>query len=139
MFFKNLSIGRVNPFTLRVPFECIVCYSHTFENNLVIQQKFAKYLNKSCCVASDKHFSIKCFPKNIYVNRIFPKSPARFDHSGCKWDKTPQLTASCLSPFEKMEKTGVPGETHRITPITGNFITHPVSGLSIQFMDRKLR
>ena len=42
-----------NPFTLRVPPESIVCYSYTFENNLVVKQKFTKYLKESCCLASD--------------------------------------------------------------------------------------
>ena len=34
----------INPFTLRVPLESIVCYSHTFEDNFGIKQKFTKYL-----------------------------------------------------------------------------------------------
>ena len=29
----------VKPFTLRVPLESIVCYSHTFENNMGIKLK----------------------------------------------------------------------------------------------------
>ena len=33
-----------NPFTLGVPVKCIVCYSHTFENNLGMKQNFTKYL-----------------------------------------------------------------------------------------------
>ena len=32
----------VNPFALRVPQESIVCYSHTFENNLEIKQILTK-------------------------------------------------------------------------------------------------
>ena len=43
----------VNPFTLRVTLESIVCYFYTFENNLRIKEMFAKYLNESCFVASD--------------------------------------------------------------------------------------
>ena len=45
--------------------ECFVCYSHTFENNLGIKQKLAKYLNESCYLTSDQHFSFsrKCFCK----------------------------------------------------------------------------
>ena len=39
MFFKGVFF---NPFTLRVPLESIVCYFHTFENNLEINQKFSK-------------------------------------------------------------------------------------------------
>ena len=50
-----------NPFTLRGTPESIVCYSHTFENNLGIKLEFAKYLKKICCLASGQHFSLKCF------------------------------------------------------------------------------
>ena len=32
----------LNPFTLRVFLESVVCYFHTFENNLEINQKFSK-------------------------------------------------------------------------------------------------
>ena len=38
----------INPFALRVPQESIVCYSHTFENNLEIKQILTKYLKESC-------------------------------------------------------------------------------------------
>ena len=38
---------------LKSPPESIVCYSHTFENNLRIKQKSTKYLKESCCLASD--------------------------------------------------------------------------------------
>ena len=51
--FTCTAILHVNPFTLRVPLESIVCYSHTFENNLRIKQKFTKYLKYSRCLASD--------------------------------------------------------------------------------------
>ena len=43
----------INPVTLRVPIESIVCYFYTFENNLRIKGMFAKYLKESCFVASD--------------------------------------------------------------------------------------
>ena len=39
---------RYYPFTLRVPQESIVCYFHTFENNLEIKQILTKYLKESC-------------------------------------------------------------------------------------------
>ena len=42
--------------SLRVPLESIVCYSHTFENNMGIKLRFRKYLKESCCMASDQHF-----------------------------------------------------------------------------------
>ena len=36
------------PFTLRAPPESIVCYFHTFKNNLGIKRKFKKYLMEKC-------------------------------------------------------------------------------------------
>ena len=60
----------LNPFTLRVPSESIVFYSHTFEDNFGIKRKFTKYLNKSSCVDSEKHFSLKFFQKIAFVNNI---------------------------------------------------------------------
>ena len=48
-FFKYLNI---NPFTLRVSLESIVCYFHTFENNFGIKEKFSKYLKVSCCLTT---------------------------------------------------------------------------------------
>ena len=47
----------INPFTLRDTLESIVCYYHTFENNLGINQKLTKYLKESCCLVSNQHFS----------------------------------------------------------------------------------
>ena len=43
----------LNPFTLRVPLESIVCYSHTYENNYGIKHNFTNYLNESWCLVSD--------------------------------------------------------------------------------------
>ena len=37
---------HINPFTLIVPLESIVCYSHTFENNLGIKQNFHKIFER---------------------------------------------------------------------------------------------
>ena len=67
-----------NPFTLRDPLESTVCYFHTFQNNLGIKQKFTKYLKESCCLASDKHFSFKCFQENALVSKILPKLSGLF-------------------------------------------------------------
>ena len=36
----------------RVSLETIVCYFHTFENNLGIKEKFSKYLKGSCCLTA---------------------------------------------------------------------------------------
>ena len=58
-FLEELKHKWVNPLTLRVSLEGIVCYSHTFEDNLGIKQKFTKYLKEICCLASDQHLSFK--------------------------------------------------------------------------------
>ena len=42
-----------NPLILRVSLESDVCYSHTFENNFGIKQKFTKYLMENWCLVSD--------------------------------------------------------------------------------------
>ena len=68
----------INPITLRDTLESIVCYSHTYENNLGIKQKLAKYLKESCCLASDQHISFKSFPENASVGKIFPKLSGLF-------------------------------------------------------------
>ena len=60
---------HINPFTLRVPQESIVCYSHTFENNLVIKQNITEYLKESCSFASDQHFPFNYIPKNAFVSK----------------------------------------------------------------------
>ena len=67
-----------NPFTLRVTLKSIVCYSHTFKNNLGIKRKIMKYLKKSCYLASDQHFFFKCVPTNASVSKIFHKSSGLF-------------------------------------------------------------
>ena len=63
----------VNPLLLRVPLENVVYFSHTLECSLGFKRKFTKYLNKSCCLTSNYHYSFKNFPKNAFVSRIFPK------------------------------------------------------------------
>ena len=67
--FKNI----INPFTLRTPPESIVCYFHTFENNLGIKRKFKKYLKQSCYLTSGQHFSIKYFPQHAFRSKSFTK------------------------------------------------------------------
>ena len=69
VFFTPLMshISPLKPFTLGVPPESIVCYSHTFEINLGMKQNFTKYLMESCCLASDFNFSFNYFPKNAFV------------------------------------------------------------------------
>ena len=56
----------LNPFTLCVLLESIVCHSHTFQNNLGITRNFTKYLKEMCCLASDLHFSFKYFMKTSF-------------------------------------------------------------------------
>ena len=58
--------------------ESIVCYTHTFENKLEIKQRFTKYLKESCCLAYDQYLSFECFPKNVLVSKILPKSSGLF-------------------------------------------------------------
>ena len=70
--------GMLNPLTLRVALESDICYSHTFGKNLGIKRKFAKYFKESCCLYSDQHFSFKCFQKNAFVRKIFPKLSGLF-------------------------------------------------------------
>ena len=64
-----MTVKGVNPFTLRVPLETIVCYSYTFENNLGIKLKFTKYLKEICCMASGQHFSFKYFPGKYFCKQ----------------------------------------------------------------------
>ena len=63
-----------NPFTLRGALKTIVCYSHTFENNVGIKWIFTNNLKESCCLASNQHFSFKCFFKiclcKLYIFKI---------------------------------------------------------------------
>ena len=88
---RQVSIGQpiyadnVNSFTLRNTLESIVCYSHSFENNLGIKQKLTKYLKESCCLASDQHFSFKCFQKDALYGKYFQNRQASFGRSECKW------------------------------------------------------
>ena len=62
----------------RVPLGSVVCYSHTFENKVWIEWMFRKCLNESDGLASDPHFSFKCFPKSAILRKIFPKSSGAF-------------------------------------------------------------
>ena len=57
----------VSPFTLRDTLESIICYSHTLDDNLGIKENLTTYLEESCYLASDQHFSFKCFPENASV------------------------------------------------------------------------
>ena len=68
----------LNSFTLRASPESIVCHFHIFEKNFGIKQKFTDYLEKSCCLASDRHFSFKYFPKNAFVRKFLPKLSGLF-------------------------------------------------------------
>ena len=48
----TIRVTLINPLTLRVPLESIVCYVHTFANNSGIKQKFPEYLKGSCSLTS---------------------------------------------------------------------------------------
>ena len=76
--FSPLNRQENKLFTLESSSRSIVCYFHTFGNNLGIKGKFAKYFKESCCLSSDQHFSFKCFKKNAFVRKIFPKSSGLF-------------------------------------------------------------
>ena len=75
----------LNPFTLRVPLERIFCYSHIFENYWRIKHKFTKHLKESCCLASNKHFSLKYFSKIASIRRYYQNRQACFGLSECDW------------------------------------------------------
>ena len=75
---EETEAGILNSLTLRVILESIACYSYTFENNLGMKRKFTKYLKESCYLASDQHFSFKCFTENASVSKIFPKLSGLF-------------------------------------------------------------
>ena len=49
------TLASVDPFMISGP---LVCYFRAYDNNFGIKEKFTKYLKKSCCFASDQHFSI---------------------------------------------------------------------------------
>ena len=68
----------INSFILTVTLKRIVCYSHTFQNNLGIKQKLTKYLKESCCLTSFYHFSFKYFQKKSFVREILPNCQACF-------------------------------------------------------------
>ena len=94
----------LNPFTLRAPPESIVCYFHTFENNLGIKRKFKKYLKESCCLTSGQHFSIKYFPKNAFYSKCFNKNcQACFGHSECEW-VNPSNAEATFVPSTRMQR-----------------------------------
>ena len=81
----------MNLFTLGVPLESIVCYSHTFENNLGTKKKFGKYLKQDCGLASDKHF----FLQKIQI--YFQNNQACFGRPEGEWVNTLMLTAAKTS------------------------------------------
>ena len=43
------------------------CSLILLKNNLRIKLNFTKYLKESYHMASDQHFSFKCFPENAFV------------------------------------------------------------------------
>ena len=70
---------RFNPFTLRVPLERIVCYSHTFGKNLRIKQNFANIWIRVVVWLMLNISPTNVFQKNVFVSKIFPKA------SGLLW------------------------------------------------------
>ena len=68
----------LNPFTLKSSSRSIVCYFHTFGNNLGIKQKFAKYFKERCCFFFWLTFLLQMFSKKCFLRKIFPKSSGLF-------------------------------------------------------------
>ena len=69
------SVETFNSSTLKSSSRNIVCYFHTFVNNLGTKLTFTKCLKESCCMASDQHFYFKYFQENTYLSNIFSKLP----------------------------------------------------------------
>ena len=71
----DMWVTPVNPFTLKSSSRNILCYFHTFENNLGLKQNFTKYLKEICSLSSDQHFSFKYFQKKCFckgnISKIF--------------------------------------------------------------------
>ena len=85
-----LASPSLNPFTLGVPPERIICYSHTFENNSGIKRKFTKYLKESCCLRVVVWLMINISPSNISQKmplqvKYFQNCQACFGRSECEW------------------------------------------------------
>ena len=59
---------------VRVPLESIVCYFHTFDNNLGIKQKFTKHSN--------------IFLKMLFSVKYFQNCQACFGRPECEWVNT---------------------------------------------------
>ena len=51
--FLVVQTPMLNTFTLKSSSRNIVCYFHTFENNLGMKRNFTKYLKEICCLSSD--------------------------------------------------------------------------------------
>ena len=84
-WYISVSIIPFNQFTLWLPQESIVCYSHTFENNLRIKLKSTKYLKESC-LAFDQHFPFKGFCQKMpLLVKYFQNLQACFGCPECEW------------------------------------------------------
>ena len=63
------------------------------------KQKFTNY-KESGCLASNQHFSFKCFQQNVYVSKKKSKNrQASFGSSECKWVNS--IFFHCLWKFGK--------------------------------------
>ena len=80
------AISRFNPFTLTLPLESIVCYFHTFENNLWIKLRVTIKLKGSCSLTSLSNiFPSNIFQKRLLLDRYFQNCQACFGRSECEW------------------------------------------------------
>ena len=68
----KVDIG-INPFTLRVPAESIVCYFHTFENNLELKRKVHKIFEGKLLFDFWLTFLLQIFSKKCFCWRNISK------------------------------------------------------------------
>ena len=89
MIRQVVPVGRrsLNPFTLRVPLENSVCYSHTFENNFGIKQKSELYLKRVVVWLLINIFGSNVFQKILLYVKHFENCQACSGWSECKWLK----------------------------------------------------
>ena len=52
------------------PYEIIVCFKDTLENNFRLRHEFIENLKKSCRFSSDANFSFKYIPKYAFVEGL---------------------------------------------------------------------
>ena len=129
---------RVNSFTLRGALESIVCYSHTFGNNLGRKRKFTKYLKESCCLASDQHFSFNCFFWKCFskwnISKIVRPVLAALSVNELKWK--PFVGFLCFHPKGITKIISTFMNTTSMTLLNPSDILHYVA--FVQFLHKRM-